>query len=1075
METSNPIVTPQLLQDAYLLKREGAIAKVNAVLDGTIGELCIRTRYPKEVNAFVAACLSKRGELENGAGERCFFVRDREAWMKLCAEPSGTKILVAHPELDVEGMRDELLREAHAAHHAVIYSATNPRPDTAEIVDLNEPLEHEVQELLQRHHHPNAERLSQRSNGNIYLLTQLLAGTSERREWAAKDVGYRLRCMALLGGWDDASEGDRLALTELLGEPYETWVQYLYPITREDEPPVLLEGRLFRPVSRNETWQQLGYHLIDTDLERFQAVAIKVLGETEPVLELPKSERRGGVLREKPPIYSKELRKGIAETIALLGGQGKALNTSPTLAAYTADFVVRSLLTGASWKVWASLSRLLPFLAEASPAVFLNSLDGALKDLSASPIRELFDPTTDILFGRQYHCGVLWALEVLAWNPEYLNRTCVCLTRLSHFKLGPNIGNTPAATLRSIFLPWLPQTAATVKARRVAVEKVIEEDTEVGWALLLAILPEAHQVGHHNQRPVWRDWIPSGWAEGVTRSEMHNQVQNYAEIAVQNALGDLGKLTELVSRWDNLPSEVFQEVLRILGSPKIKERPEAERFALWQKLKDEVDRHRKFSTSDWAMPEEEVKKLESAADELKPELPSILYQRLFNHYEDAFYMTDDYDAERKKLEMERERAVLEIIKREGMEKILDVAARVKLPREFGYALGRVGNADIDSLLLPGRLEVDEPAMVDLIKGFVWARFVKEPFEWVENHPMAKWTAPQKAAFFAILPFCRKVWQHATTVLGTEVHEYWRRLRPNPYEAKEDLPEAVAAALENGRPDIAVACVHSLIYLKTPFATGSAMKALTMLVSTGLADRVSAHDVVEIIQYLQKAPGIDTLGMEAIENIYLKWLDRLNDVSPKFLELRLARDPTYFHSAITTCFRSDKKPVASEELDTTQRKQAEHIYSLLFRWQTPPGTTTTGMVDVGLLTEWIQEARRLCEESGHWAVAQQTIGHTFAFPPAGLEGMLTNQSLAMVLDGPDYDEMRIGFRIALFNNRGVHTFTAGKDELRLDKIYREYAEKYDLAKFARIASTLRELADSYQRDAEREAKRNPFGS
>ena len=46
MEAPIPTLSPQLLQDLFLLKREPVVAKVNAVFDGKIKELCLRTRFP---------------------------------------------------------------------------------------------------------------------------------------------------------------------------------------------------------------------------------------------------------------------------------------------------------------------------------------------------------------------------------------------------------------------------------------------------------------------------------------------------------------------------------------------------------------------------------------------------------------------------------------------------------------------------------------------------------------------------------------------------------------------------------------------------------------------------------------------------------------------------------------------------------------------------------------------------------------------------------------------------------------------------------------------------------------------
>ena len=1075
METANPTMTPQLLQDALLLKRDTAVVKVNAVIDGQIQELCLRTRYPKEMTAFIAACLSQRGELEKGAGERCFFVRDQESWTKLCGTSSNC-ILVAQPELDFESERNELLKLARIGHNAVIFTLTNPRADLSEVVDLIEPRQHEVLELLKKHNYSlaDAERLAKRSNGNIYFLTQLISGTSERRKWATGSDGYQIRCIALVGGWNDGSANDQSALSELLGQPYEGWVQGLYPLTHEAEPPILLEGKSFRPVSRYETWQQLGHYLTDADLERFGKAAIRVLSESDETLELPKEERTTAIFREKKATFSSALRKGIAETLALLGGQGKSLKCSPTLPAQTADHVVYSLLHKAQWNLWASLSDVLPFLAEASPSTFLDAVETTLKNPPTSPLKDVFDASDGGVFGRNYHCGLLWALEVLAWNPDYLNRVCACLARLATYKLPSNIGNNPAATLRSIFLTWLPQTLANVDGRRIAVEKVIEENPEAGWNLLLAILPEHHQVGNYNQKPVWRDWIESSWTEGITRSEMNRQIKNYAELAVKCATKNFNKLTELIARWDHLPREIFQNVLELLTSAQVAEHSESERFILWQKLTDEVQRNRRFASADWTMPEDEVKRLENAANAIKPSKLSILYQRLFNHYGYEFYTTNNYREEEKKLAERREQAVTEVISLDGITQILEMAKSVKLPGELGGALGRVGNADFDSFLLPKYLDNVEQPVLDLTRGYIWARYFKATFEWVLQLDISTWTLQQQIAFFAALPFQAVVWRLASKQLGSATGEYWERIMPNVHQAEEDILEAVTSALDYNRPDLAISGINALLNLNQTIPNKLCVRALREFSDNDKTSlRTDPHELIEIIKHLQGSSDVNNEEMVRIEFKFLRLLDRFSGGEALFLERKLATDPHFFHEAITICFRSDRESNQPEEIDENKRELAKHTYGLLNDWKTTPGTISHDRIDEAALVEWLQETKRLCLESGHWAIAQQTVGQTFAFPPAGLEGMLANPGVAKVLDTSELDDMRIGFRLALFNERGAFSFTHGNEELKIAQKYREFADRYDAAKFTLIAATLRSLAESYERDAERESKRNPF--
>ena len=1077
MENAIPALTPELLQDIFLLQRERVVAKVNEVFDGKTRELCLRTRYPKQVAGFISACLSQRGELESGAGARCFFVRDRATWESLCSpEHDANLILVADPELDFASARGDLLPPARARGHGVIYSLANPRPDTPEVFSLNEPKEFEVLELLKKHKFPDGEaaKLAKRSNGNIYLLTRLLTGTSDRPAWAADDTGFHFRHLALLGGWNDASEKDQNAISEIVGEPYETWVQRVYPLTKKDEPPVLLDGKSFRAVSRYESWQQLGHFLNDADLRRFGKAATTVLSVTSPEFDLPKNERQFAGMKPQPETYSAALRSGLAETLALLGAQGDTLPCSPNLGRDTANGVVFSLLKDADWKRWASLSSVMPQLAEAAPTVFLDTLARALENIEASPLREVFGAYEHPMFGRNYHCGLLWALEVLAWNQDHLSRVCIALARLSRFPLPHNAGNNAPSTLRSIFLTWLPQTLASVEARRAAVESVIQEDPEVGWNLLLAILPEGNQIGNYNQKPAWRDWFPGDWSEGVTRSEMHRQIRNYSELAVQIAMGEVTKLSEIIGRWDHLPREVFQQVLDYLQSPRALERPDEERFALWEKLTQEVDRHRKYAKADWAMPEEELKRLEATAEAIKPTDPAIVHQRLFNAYDHDFFETDDYDEERKKLIAIRERAVAEVLDRYGPARILDMARSVKLPVELGSALGRMGTPELDGFLLPRLLGESDKALDELVRGYVWARYHATSIDWVKALDLAAWTPVQTGLFFAYLPFVADVWNLAEERLGQNLPEYWSRIFPNPFQAQDDLLEAVHKALANQRPDIAIACINSLRHLRREIPTRLATDAVKGLLTSDLsAERFDRHALLEVIKQLQRAPDADVTDVSWIEFQCLKLLDRFSGASPVFLERRLATEPAFFHEAITTCFRSEHDRDKPVEVDERKKGLAELTFGLLHNWQTPPGSTTEKTIDESAFTAWIQGTRDLCQHSGHWPIAQQTIGSSLIHHPVGLDGLTKYPAVAKCLDAPEHEDMRRGFTIALFNSRGVHGFSAGKDELKIAKEYRAQADKLDLQKLTRIATTLRGLAESYEREAERAAKSDPF--
>jgi hypothetical protein len=101
------------------------------------------------------------------------------------------------------------------------------------------------------------------------------------------------------------------------------------------------------------------------------------------------------------------------------------------------------------------------------------------------------------------------------------------------------------------------------------------------------------------------------------------------------------------------------------------------------------------------------------------------------------------------------------------------------------------------------------------------------------------------------------------------------------------------------------------------------------------------------------------------------------------------------------------------------------------------------------------------------------GHVLIHTHPDPDGLWLHHSAAIALNAKDANHMRDGFRTALFNSRGVHTWTAGREERDLSKKYRTQAEEAETRGYQRLASTLRELAASYERDAERQVSRDPF--
>ena len=140
----------------------------------------------------------------------------------------------------------------------------------------------------------------------------------------------------------------------------------------------------------------------------------------------------------------------------------------------------------------------------------------------------------------------------------------------------------------------------------------------------------------------------------------------------------------------------------------------------------------------------------------------------------------------------------------------------------------------------------------------------------------------------------------------------------------------------------------------------------------------------------------------------------------------------------------------------------------------PGKLSDDSFDEEKFTHWLKEAKRITKETGHSEIAQERIGHILAYAPEDPDGLWIHRAVASALNEKGAEDMRSGFTIELFNQRGVvHGFTAGKEERELAQQNRKKAEALETAGYPRFATAMRKFAKSYEQDAEFLAQINPF--
>lgn len=1070
---------PPLIPQVFLGNRDDACTKLKELFENNTVQVKLETHFPDQVPYFVSAYLaSLDDEARVDAGGRCLIISGPEAWNRLVAYPEK-HILVADSTLDLSGESGtKLIQKARQRGHAVVFGGPPGGIPDPTSVRFPTPREHHLREALKKagYSEERARTLAQKSGENLGSLLRLLQNLSVLPEWAVSTDAAELTIAAVLGAWNEGLDADRSVVEGVSGKAYGEWIGRMREVALQPGAPLTQRDGVWKFVARYEGWYSLGPKLFDDHLKRFKDAALVVLRERDPKFDLPPDEHYAASIHGKVLKHSRFLRRSLAESLALLGSHANALTScSHGIAERTAVLAVRELFTGADWVLWASLNELLPLLAEAAPNEFLNAVETALSS-NPCPFDTMFAQEGDGITSGNYTSGLLWALETLAWDADYLSRVVVLLGELAARDPGGKWMNRPANSLTTILLPWMPQTCAPIPKRQAAVETLIKELPKVAWKLLLSLLPRSRQVTSGTHKPEWRAFIRDDWSKTVTHRTYWEQISIYAELAIGLAKNDLLMLAELIDRVDDLPRPVHEKLLSHLGSEVVTSLPEDKRLPLWTELVDLVTKHRKFADAQWAMKPEQVDRIEAVAEGLAPDAPIFRHRRLFSERDfDLYEEKGDWERQRDELEKRRQDAIGEIFAAGGADAVVRFAEEVGSPWRAGIAFGAIADSDSDKAVLPRLLITENKSLAQFAGGYVWGRFRAVEWGWVDKLDVSEWSGDQIGQFLAYLPFVSNTWDRSARLLGEDESNYWSRTNANAYEEEKRIEFAIDQLVKYGRPHAAIRCFHAVRYKNQQIDPEQAAKVLLAAIRSSEGQHaIDVHEIVELIKSLQENPKTKPDDLFNVEWAYLRLLNRQGDAYPKFLERQLAERPEFFCEVIRLVFRSKNAPKSNEEPSEDQKNIATNAYSLLSEWQTVPGTTVEGVFDGARFDAWLEAVKRECAETGHLEVAMTMVGHVLFYAPPDPSGLWVHKSIADALNAKDAGDIRDGYRTEVYNSRGVHWVDpTGKPEKELAEKYRERAEAVESVGYHRFATTLRQLADSYEREAEHVSTRERF--
>ena len=918
-------------------------------------------------------------------------------------------------------------------------------------------------------------RLDHETGRSLTVLRRRLSQSPALKTpmWSTNhELATSLVAMALVGSWVRVNTADN-ALIELLSDenPKITESNFI-ELLNLDDAPVWRIGEHQGVISKVDVLYGIAKSVSPKLFERFWEIAYLVLSYRDPALDLPEHSRFAAVLYGKENEFSSALRDGIAETVVLLAIHGKRLTGTDSIDfENSAAHLVRQILNPLTLDKLQSQGSRLANLAEAAPSTFLEAIE---KDLVApnSALIKVMASETSSWYTPEGRCESLWALELLAWHPNWIQRVVDILVALAESELHDNLENKPSNSLKAIFRSWMPQTSIDLSHRIKVLRTIVSRNPRIAWDIAASQFSPRMQFGHYSNKPLWRDYA-IGLGE-PSQSDLARFKTHCIELCID---------------WDSHTRETLDTMIDYAESL---DSPQRDRIksaiALWaQKASDKDlawlrERVREYMYSvtlrrrdggnlaqNQTIASECFEMASDAFNLLQPNNPVWEHAWLFEKVwvRESYQEVEgdlSYESRNVRISEMRMQAMSDVLEKKGVSGVIELALCGDAP----YVAGEVFANSAPKMSC--RLEfVREVLRCEDFPGSRLHQFLLEGFfrGLNENEATAVIEVMQsedsdnaKQDLIYLMPFEPETWDALTDFDADTQQEYWSKVRVGTKNHdSNDMNFAVKKLLSVGRSSAA----FEYAQLDWGKLASEEIHAILRNLRHDPESRHYSmrHDSVYIKAAIAELTDRQSVPHTELARLEWSYLDfhTLADMEFPNLELALGEEPTEYASFVQLACR--KSTFKNEKHRNDEALLAWQMLEAISRL---PGQDNEGQIDADHLRDWIHAVQTECDASDCRRTGDYFIGRLLSSAPSDANGVWPILPVREFLEERINEDIKEGIMIGVSNSvEGQIIVVAGEEERQLANQYSEWSMRCATA-YPKTASLLRDIADRFMSTA-----------
>ena len=912
----------------------------------------------------------------------------------------------------------------------------------------------EAYALLADTHGLYAQIKKQLFRGEYLKVPSWMEGVSDRAK----------KTCLLIGSWEEI-EGDKLIIESLYGDSYDRFLEEVLPYAKGEEPLLYMIKRngsiSYYLASTENIWSYLNVLTNENIWQSFVMAVYEVINESENLFTYDSRERLIAQFKGEKLFWSETIRKGMLKTLLIKGAYQKDEETQLTLN----RLVLKVLNYVKTEKQWIYISKFWRELCEISPEAILERLENELKEDTG--LLCLFrNQSSDFLFGRNSYIDILWGIEQFLCQREYFWPAFRWLLKLDsyHFEYK---SNSPKDIFAKIFCTWMNfSSLRTAEEKLAGAEIAFDIDYNNTWEYLYsAINNSGRGMFGELSSPKYREHEK---AQATTIAEMRKTHLGYFKLLINHMDFSVDHWEKLIDLSSEMPEElcrdIFEKLLYELGQMSDEE-------VMWIKnrIRHLIYKHRFFSSSDWAMPEEKITEYEKLLDKINIRTPEYEYSYLFiNNYDYPLLHPVPY--EQKGESDDNESATQELIRDKLVEFQscgYDLAVLAKICAKESYStLGNYlaqywNDGKWDFATFKALLAVQESGVmaIDYLRNLGSSEFLPYStiIEEISSHGCS---TEVLAEVYRLEAYRTKEIPLVTFASEPIKKEFWKNCF---YCGENNKVWTLAECKKYATLDVYLGQIYR-IHHKNPLSAEQIFECFEDIESMPHSEgnQLTGYYVEQLLGVIQETYIDDIQKCIRIAHLEIMFMNLLDWNNMKCFRHMIKQSPDLFAQLVEGVFKKDHGTVEDHSKDQTY---IHNMYTIYEKAQFCPAESN-GEVSEEQLEQWIEKYRQLLLGNDQESLFTTTLGRLFSFSPVGTDGYEPCEAVRKMIEKYGDEKMNREYQATVYNRRGVFSPSAGKEELRMAKEFKEnaqYLEPY----YPKTAKIFYGLYETYKKESERE--------